>query len=211
MLEPATLEVGADAFRKVHPDDAEQARLAVARAVANAGPREVAMRLVDKEGRARQYRTRVQALEGATPKRVLLVSRDVTDLRESEERVLLAAHATEGMTEAILITAADGTIVTVNRAFCELTGFKRDDILGQSRRIRNAPAAGVLRRDLCHRATRGLLVRDHLGAAQERRGVPGVALDPRGARCRRRDHAFRHGRLRSGRPATGHGIVQSRA
>jgi PAS domain S-box-containing protein len=101
--------------------------------------REVGLRLVDKQGRVRQYRTRVQALEGAAPKRVLLVSRDVTDLRESEERVLLAAHAFEGMTEAIVITAADGTLVTVNRAFCELTGFKRDDILGQSEKIiRNA-------------------------------------------------------------------------
>jgi PAS domain S-box-containing protein len=69
---------------------------------------------------------------------VLLVSQDVTDLRESEERLLLAAHAFEGMTEAILITAADGTIVTVNRAFCELTGQPRDDVLGRNEReIRN--------------------------------------------------------------------------
>jgi PAS domain S-box-containing protein len=101
-------------------------------------PRAVAIRLVDKEGRVRQYRTRIQPIEGAA-KRVLLVSQDVTDLRESEERVLLAAHAFEGMTEAILITAADGTVVTVNRAFCELTGFKRDDVLGQPEKaIRNA-------------------------------------------------------------------------
>ena len=138
VLEADELAVGADAFRKVHPDDAEQARLAVARA-ALAKPRELALRLVDKEGRVRQYRTRIQPLEGVGRKRVLLVSRDVTDLRESEERLLLAAHALEGMTEAILITAADGTILTVNRAFCALTGFKRDDILGQPEKtIRNA-------------------------------------------------------------------------
>jgi PAS domain S-box-containing protein len=132
------LAVGADAFRTVHPDDAEKARGAVARAMVSPKPREVAIRLVDKEGRVRQYRTRIQPIEGAA-KRVLLVSQDVTDLRESEERVLLAAHAFEGMTEAILITAADGTVVTVNRAFCELTGFKRDDVLGQPEKaIRNA-------------------------------------------------------------------------
>lgn len=139
VLEADELAVGVDAFRKVHPDDAEQARRAVARASLAAKPRELALRLVDKEGRVRQYRTRVQPLEGAGRKRVLLVSRDVTDLRESEERLLLAAHALEGMTEAILITAADGTILTVNRAFCALTGFKRDDVLGQPEKtIRNA-------------------------------------------------------------------------
>jgi PAS domain S-box-containing protein len=53
--------------------------------------------------------------------------------------VLLAAHALEGMTEAIVIIAADGTIVTVNRAFSELTGYTRNDVLGQPERvIRNA-------------------------------------------------------------------------
>ena len=36
------------------------------------------------------------------------------------------------MTEAIMITSADGTIVTVNRAFCEITGHARDDVLGQA-------------------------------------------------------------------------------
>jgi PAS domain S-box-containing protein len=81
----------------------------------------------------------VHGIGGGGAPRSLLVSQDVTDLRESEERVLLAAHAFEGLTESIVITAADGTIVTVNRAFCELTGFTRDDVLGQNETvIRNA-------------------------------------------------------------------------
>jgi PAS domain S-box-containing protein len=137
---PAELGAGGDAFARLHPDDAERARVAVARASATGKSREVALRLVDREGRMRQYKTRLQAIEGAGPvRRLLLVSQDVTDLRESEERLLLAAHAFEGMTEAIVITAADGTVVTVNRAFCELTGYARDDVLGQSEKdIRNA-------------------------------------------------------------------------
>jgi PAS domain S-box-containing protein len=140
LLRDVDLAPGADAWQRAHPDDAEQGRAAVRR-VANSGkPRDLAMRLVDRDGRMRQLKTHVHAVAGGEPPyRVVLVSHDVTDLRESEERLLLAAHALEGMTEAIMITAADGTIVTVNRAFSELTGYARDDVLGQSEKmVRNA-------------------------------------------------------------------------
>jgi PAS domain S-box-containing protein len=143
ILDSADLAPGVDAFRRVHPDDAERAKVGVLRAAASGKSREIALRLVDKEGRIRQYKARVQSVAGAdealASHRLLLVSQDVTDLRDSEERLLLAAHAFEGMTEAIVITASDGTIVTVNRAFVELSGFTRDDVLGQPERvIRNA-------------------------------------------------------------------------
>ena len=43
------------------------------------------------------------------------------------------------MTEAILIASADGTVVTVNRAFCDITGYTRADVLGQPEKtFRNA-------------------------------------------------------------------------
>ena len=140
VLEESLLAPGADAWARAHPDDAEAARVAVLRAAASGKLREIALRLVDRDGRIRQYRMRAQPLGGGEDARgVLLVSTDVTALRESEEKVLLAAHALEGMTEAIMITASDGTIVTVNRAFSEVTGYSRDDGLGQSEKaIRNA-------------------------------------------------------------------------
>lgn len=139
ILDAASLAPGADAFAKAHPDDAEAARAAVARASATGKARDIALRVVDREGRIRQHRTRLQAIGDAPPRRVLLVSQDVTDLKESEERLLLAAHALEGMTEAIMITAADGTVVTVNRAFTEVTGLPKDAVLGRpEKEIRNA-------------------------------------------------------------------------
>ena len=119
----AELGVGHDALAHVHPDDAESLR----GALAAAKPRELPLRLVDREGRVRQYRCHLQPVDG----RFLLVSHDVTDLKESEEKMLLAAHALEGMTEAIMITSADGTIVTVNRAFSAITGFDRDEVLAR--------------------------------------------------------------------------------
>ena len=128
VLPAVDLAPGAGAFARLHPDDAERAKAAVLRASATGKPREMQWRMVDRDGRIREYKVRLQPVG----QRVVVVSRDVTDLRESEERLLLAAHALEGMTEGIMITAADGTIVTVNRAFCEITGHTRDEVLGLS-------------------------------------------------------------------------------
>ena len=145
VLERADLEPGADAFRRVHPDDAARARMAVGRVAATGRAREVVLHLVDREGRMRQYKTLIQPFAGdegavgAPRNRLILASQDVTDLRSSEERLILQAHALEGMTEAIMITLADGTIQTVNRAFREITGYDHDDVVGQSEKaFRNA-------------------------------------------------------------------------
>ena len=133
LLEPADLEPGADAFRRLHPDDADRARVAVLRVAATGKPRELALRTTDREGRLRQYRARVQPFAGdpRPGQRILLVSQDVTDLRQSEERLLLAGQALEGTTEGIMVTLADGTVQTVNRAFSEITGYAREEVLGR--------------------------------------------------------------------------------
>jgi PAS domain S-box-containing protein len=87
------------------------------------------------------YRGHVQPVKGETlpAARLVLSLVDVTDLRASEEQLLITAHALEGMTEAIMITAADGTIVSVNRAFSQITGWQREEVLGKPEKaIRNA-------------------------------------------------------------------------
>jgi PAS domain S-box-containing protein len=126
-------EAGTDAFARAHPDDAEAARSAVLRAAATGRARELVLRLVDSQGRMRRFKAVIQPVKGdAKPEaRLVLALRDVTDLHESEERLLITAHALEGMTEAIMITAADGTIVTVNRAFAQITGHAKEDVLGR--------------------------------------------------------------------------------
>src|SRR5205814_879824 len=133
VLPQLDLESGGDAFARAHPDDATNARIAVMRAAVSGKARELTLRLVDQFGRMRQYKAIVQPVRGepVPAERLVLSCHDVTDLRESEERLLVAAHALEGMTEAILITAADGTIQTVNRAFTAITGYQRDEVLGR--------------------------------------------------------------------------------
>jgi PAS domain S-box-containing protein len=123
ILDVAELAHGGDAFARIHPDDAQRLR----EALAAGRSRQLTLRLVDREGRMRQYQSHLQRVGP----NFLLVSHDVTDLRESEERMLLAAHALEGMTEGILITSLDGTVVSVNRAFSEITGHERDEVVGR--------------------------------------------------------------------------------
>ncbi len=133
VLDAKDLVAGSDAFAHVHPDDASHARIAVLRSAVTGERRELPLRLVDRDGRIRQYKTSVQPVkgEGRPAARLVLASRDVTDLRENEERLLIAANALEGTTEAILITAADGTVLTVNRAFTAVTGYAREEVIGR--------------------------------------------------------------------------------
>ena len=141
VLHPAVqLDASGDISDRIHPDDAQPARMAIARAAMTGKSRYLPLRLVDRDGRIRQYRSHLQpVVQGKAPHKVVVVSHDVTDLRETEERVLLAAHALEGTTEAIMITSADGTVVTVNPAFYEITGLAREEVLGRPEKaIRSA-------------------------------------------------------------------------
>src|SRR5581483_11788380 len=79
VLPAAHLAAGGEAFERLHPDDAEQARAAVAAARVSGKPRELQWRMLDRDGRIRQYKVRLQPIA----ERVVVVSRDVTDLRQS--------------------------------------------------------------------------------------------------------------------------------
>ena len=140
VLPAAHLAPGGDAFERAHPDDADAARTALLRAAGTNKARELALRLVDATGRMRRYKALVQPVKGeAKPAgRLVLSMHDVTDLHESEEKLLITANALEGLTEAIMITSADGTILTVNRAFTQVTGHEREEVLGQAEKsLRN--------------------------------------------------------------------------
>jgi PAS domain S-box-containing protein len=128
------LVAGSDALARAHPEDASAARIALLRSASTGKPREMALRLVDRDGRIRSYNASFQPVrkEALPANRLVVALRDVTDLRESEEQLLVAAHALEGMTEAIMITSIDGTVVKVNRAFSAVTGYSADEVLGRA-------------------------------------------------------------------------------
>ncbi len=66
----------------------------------------------------------------------VLVSRvDITERKQTEERLRLAASVFATSHEGILISDADNRIIDINPAFTQLTGFSREEALGRDPRF----------------------------------------------------------------------------
>ena len=62
-------------------------------------------------------------------------SRDITERKQAEENLHLAASVFTHAREAIMITRTNGDIINVNEAFTRITGYARDEVLGRNPRI----------------------------------------------------------------------------
>jgi PAS domain-containing protein len=63
---------------------------------------------------------------------LLGVMLDITERKRAEEALRLSATVFENSTEGIAITDAKSRIVKVNRAFCTITGYDAEEVLGQT-------------------------------------------------------------------------------
>lgn len=64
--------------------------------------------------------------------------RDITQRKQNEQQLKVAANVFSHALEGILITTADGTIVDVNAAFTRISGYAREDVLGRNPRLLGA-------------------------------------------------------------------------
>lgn len=65
-------------------------------------------------------------------KYLLGISEDITEGKKAQERLLLTANVFTHAREGIMITDAVGVIVDVNESFTRITGYRRDQALGQT-------------------------------------------------------------------------------
>ena len=61
-----------------------------------------------------------------------LYGMDVTRRRRVEEKLRLNAQVLENTTEGVMITDTEFRILEINKAFCSITGFAREEVLGES-------------------------------------------------------------------------------
>jgi PAS domain S-box-containing protein len=69
------------------------------------------------------------------PEGIIITIRDVTEKVESEEDLTRLATAIEHIKEAIVITDSQARIIYVNKAFEAITGYKKNEILGENPRL----------------------------------------------------------------------------
>ncbi len=76
----------------------------------------------------------VQATDG-TPQYFIAAVHDISERKQAEDRLRLAASVFTHAREGILITEIDGTIIDINESFTRITGYTRDDAVGQNPRL----------------------------------------------------------------------------
>ena len=132
LLPEAALEIGADALAHLHPEDRDATRALLEKAIQTGESQEFLYRLIATDGNEHEFQAKAKSFSHAGAPRTVVVSTDVTELRQRDKKLALQANVFENMTDAMMIVAADGTVLSVNRAFTTVTGYGAEEVCGKS-------------------------------------------------------------------------------
>ncbi len=132
LLPEAALEIGADALAHLYPEDRDATRALLEKASQTGESQEFLYRLIATDGNEHEFQAKAKSFSHAGVSRTVVVSTDVTELRQQDKKLAIQANVFENMAEAMMIVAADGTILSVNRAFTAVTGYGAEDVCGRS-------------------------------------------------------------------------------
>ena len=132
LLPEAALEVGADALAHLHPEDRDATRALLEKAIQTGESQEFLYRLVATDGKEHEFQAKAKSFSHAGVPRTVVVSTDVSELRQRDKKLAVQANVFENMAEAMMIVSADGTVLSVNRAFTTVTGYGAEEVCGKS-------------------------------------------------------------------------------
>ncbi|OZY87463.1 diguanylate cyclase [Cellvibrio mixtus] len=94
---------------------------------------------LDLPGGRREFElsTACKAVSPEVQKHFVMISRDITERRQAEEELRVAATAFEAR-EGMMITDPAGVILRVNKAFTEITGYSANEVIGNNPRLLNS-------------------------------------------------------------------------
>ena len=122
---------------RVHPEDRDRVGQAVSASLAGEQPYCIEHRIVRPDGKERLVLERGELTRDSDGKAILMTGtvQDITERKQTEEDLRLAAQVFENSIEGILISDAQANILRVNRAFTSITGYSAEDAIGQNTRL----------------------------------------------------------------------------
>lgn len=137
-LQPQEFESTIEGFLGyVHPDDKDKIQEAISNALNQKTGYHIEHRIVKKDGSVR-YVLEEGSLKidaHGDPLRITGVVQDITEVKVAQEEVEKLSKVVEQIDDLVLITDLKGNITYVNQAFCDHTGFTREDALEKTPRI----------------------------------------------------------------------------
>ncbi len=128
---PEVLNDGLEGFlARVDPEDRARVRAAIEGALASEEALNLVFRTARPGGDIRFVEAHARIHGPTSDPRLVGTLQDITERRRMEERLRQAAAVFETTAEGIYILDSARRIVSVNPAFCALTGYAQHDILG---------------------------------------------------------------------------------
>ncbi|GAB3545368.1 EAL domain-containing protein [Noviherbaspirillum agri] len=122
----------------MHADDAPLAEQAFNDALSQGEQTcSIEVRLRHKEGHYLPVLMRylIQRNADGTPSLVSGTTMDLSEQKRSEERLRQAAAVFEATREGVIVTTAERSILLVNKAFCDITGYTEAEVVGKKPRM----------------------------------------------------------------------------
>nr|CRH06851.1 putative Diguanylate cyclase/phosphodiesterase with PAS/PAC sensors [Candidatus Magnetococcus massalia] len=132
-MEEMTAEGAFSLQRIIHEEDLEQVEEAINGSLKSGQPYRVQYRIRHKEGKLVWINDRAQPVQNPMGGGVWFDGAvcDVTESQEREQQLELAKRVILTVSEAIVITDAQGSILDVNPSFERITGYMRQEVLGK--------------------------------------------------------------------------------
>ncbi|MCX4187508.1 EAL domain-containing protein [Methylophaga sp. OBS4] len=91
-----------------------------------------------KQGQRKVALLSTSVMQDTFEDEMLLVIYDITARKEAEEQLRFSSRVFNQAQEGIIITDTSGAITDVNPAFCDITGYSREEVIGQGPEILNS-------------------------------------------------------------------------
>ena len=142
-FKPQEFKATYDTFlARVHPEDREIVTKATDTAIKVKNPNSIERhsnehRIVRHDGSVRIIHKCGETFygPGGAPVRMIGTMQDITERKEAENKLALAAQVFENALEGVVITDLNGTIQFANPAVFTITGYSPEEVIGQNPRI----------------------------------------------------------------------------